>query len=179
MDLICEEPYVIGLLGAISFFSFSIGSILLTKIIDTKGRKTVVLLASSVTPLGIILLFFAPNIYYVYSIMFLIGLTYNTRSSVAYLYGCEFLEKKDVLKFGAYNFTISGFLQFLSAVWFYFMKSQDSYFVVMIILMIAAITWVLLMVPESPTFLFEIQDFERFEISLCQIAKINGVENYE
>ena len=109
LDLICEEPYVIGLLGAISFISFSIGSIMLTDLIDKKGRKSVVILASSITPIGITLLFFAPNIYVVYAIMFIIGLTYNPRGSVAYLYGAEFLMSKDKLYFGAYNFTLSGF----------------------------------------------------------------------
>ena len=108
LDLICEEPYIIGLLGAISFISFSLGSIMLTDLIDTNGRKNVVLAASLVTPIGIGLLFFARNIYQVYAIMFVIGLTYNPRSSVAYLYGTEFLEQKDKLKYGAYNFTLCG-----------------------------------------------------------------------
>ena len=49
----------------------------------------------------------------------------------------------------------------------------------MILMMSAAIAWVFFFVPESPTFLLEVQDFERFEECLCQIAKINGVKNYE
>lgn len=179
LDLICEEPYIIGLLGAISFISFSIGSIMLTDIIDTNGRKKVLVLASAVTPIGITCLFFDPNIYVVYGIMFAIGLTYNPRGSVAYLYGAEFLEKKEKLKFGAYNFTLSGVLQFLSAVWFYYLKNQDSYFVIMILMMTASIVWVHFFVPESPVFLYEIQDFERLEKCLLQVARINRVKNYE
>ena len=163
LNLICEEPYIVGLLGAISFISFSIGSIMLTDIIDKKGRKSVVILASAITPVGICLLFFAPNIYVIYAIMFVIGLTYNPRGSVAYLYGAEFLEKREKLKFGAYNFTLSGVLQFLSAVWFYYFKNQDSYFVIMIIMMTLSIAWVYLYVPESPVFLYEIRDFDRLE----------------
>lgn len=58
LDLICAEPYVIGLLGAISFISFSIGSIMLTDLMDTIGRKKVVLVASAVTPIGIGMLLF-------------------------------------------------------------------------------------------------------------------------
>lgn len=110
LDLICEEPYVIGLLGAISFISFSLGSIMLTDLIDTNGRKSVVLAASAITPIGIAMLLHAKSIYHIYAIMFIIGLTYNPRSSVAYLYGCEFLQKKEKLKFGAYNFTVCGIL---------------------------------------------------------------------
>ena len=125
LNLICEEPYVIGLLGAISFVSFSLGSIMLTNLIDTRGRKGVVLIASAVTPIGIlILIFLSINIYFVYAVMFIIGLTYNPRSSVAYLYGSEFLPKEQKLVYGAYNFTLSGVLQCLSAVYFYQFKDQ-------------------------------------------------------
>ena len=46
-------------------------------------------------------------------------------------------------------------------------------------MMLGAIAWVYFFVPESPTFLFEIEDFDRLEECLCQIAKMNGVEKYE
>jgi len=119
-DLICEEPFVIGFLGLISFLSFSIGSLTLTDIIDTKGRKQVVIYASLVTPIGIaVLLAFANSIYMIYALMFLIGLTYNPRSSVAYIYGSEFLESSQRMSFGAFNFTFSGLFQAASALWFY------------------------------------------------------------
>lgn len=109
LNLICEEPIKIGLMGAISFASFSIGSLTFTDMIDSKGRKIVVLGSSIVTPLGIIaLLLFAENLTHIYVIMFIIGLAYNPRSSVAYLYGSEFLQKKEQLKFGALNFTYCG-----------------------------------------------------------------------
>lgn len=49
----------------------------------------------------------------------------------------------------------------------------------MIGLMLVAMMWIYFVVPESPTFLFEINDFEKLEISLLQIAKINGVRNYK
>ena len=88
--------------------------------------------------------------------MFLIGLTYNPRSSVAYLYGTEFLLQKDKLKYGAYNFTICGIIQCLTALWFRETKNQDSYFVIMIIMMSAAILWIKFCVPESPLFLLEV-----------------------
>ena len=56
LDLVCAQPYVIGLMGVISFVSFSIGSLLFTNIIDRAGRKYVVLVASLVTPIGIAVL---------------------------------------------------------------------------------------------------------------------------
>jgi hypothetical protein len=35
LNLICEEPYKIGLLGALSFISFTLGSAFITRIADT------------------------------------------------------------------------------------------------------------------------------------------------
>ena len=49
----------------------------------------------------------------------------------------------------------------------------------MILMMTAAIAWVQFFVPESPVFLYEIQDYERLEKCLLQVAKINNVTNYE
>lgn len=92
LDFICAEPYSIGLIGAMSFISFSIGSILLTNLMDTHGRKKVLVVSSLITPLGMIcMMLFAKNLVTIYVFIFLIGLTYNTRSSTAYLYGTEFL----------------------------------------------------------------------------------------
>lgn len=52
-----------------------------------------VVYSSMVTPIGIfILLAFAKDIYAIYGIIFIMGLTYNPRSSTAYIYGNEFLQ---------------------------------------------------------------------------------------
>lgn len=111
--MICAESYVIALVGALSFFSFSIGSVLLTNLIDKYGRKSVLLYTSLVTPLCLFLLiFFAKSngIKFVYTVMFLMGLTYNTRASVSYIYGTEFIEKENKMVFGQILFCFSGFL---------------------------------------------------------------------
>jgi MFS family permease len=91
LNLMCTEPYIIGLLGAISFISFSFGSILFTGISDKYGRRPVVIIASLVTPLGAFSTLFAKNIATLYSIIFIMSLSYNARGSTAYIYGTEFL----------------------------------------------------------------------------------------
>ena len=109
-DLICEEPFVVGFLGLVSFLSFSIGSLSLTDMIDTQGRKYVVVYSSLITPFGIfMLLSFAKDIYAIYGIIFMIGLTYNPRSSTAYIYGNEFLQSSERMRYGTLNFAFSGF----------------------------------------------------------------------
>ena len=101
LNLICYEPYYIALVGALSFVSFSIGSALFTNLIDKYGRKSVLIYSSIVTPIGILtLIAFANSITFIYIAMFVIGMTYNTRASVAYLYGTEFIEKEKKMAFG-------------------------------------------------------------------------------
>ena len=85
---------MIGFLGAITFMSFSIGSLAFADLTDNYGRKQVVLFSGAVTPIGLISLLFVHNIQIIYVIIFLIGLTYSPRSNIAYLYGSEFLEEK-------------------------------------------------------------------------------------
>lgn len=94
LDLICEEPFKIGLIGAIYFVSFSLGSLMFTGIIDYKGRKNVVLVANLIHILCLVaLVLFADSLYKIYAIIFITGLAYSSRASVSYLYGSEFLVK--------------------------------------------------------------------------------------
>ena len=56
LNLICKPPYMIGLIGSISFVSYSVGSILFTRYNDILGRKLVIQLSGVVTPIGLITL---------------------------------------------------------------------------------------------------------------------------
>jgi MFS family permease len=94
LDLVCEEPYKIGFIGAVSFISFSLGSVLFTRIADKLGRKSVLVISSMVSPIGIIILtIFGKSLNFIYTTIFLIGFKYNSRGSTAYVFGTEFLEK--------------------------------------------------------------------------------------
>jgi MFS family permease len=94
LDLICAKPYKIGLIGFITFLSFSIGSIIITKITDKKGRKSVVLITGIASPICFLLLLIAcKSIYMIYFIVFWYGFTYQTRNSVTFLLATEFISK--------------------------------------------------------------------------------------
>ena len=56
LDLICEEPYLIGFIGSIGFISLSIGSIVLSKSIDHYGRKNTVLATGATALSGLLVL---------------------------------------------------------------------------------------------------------------------------
>ena len=96
LDLTCEEPYLIGLIGGISFVSFAVGSLMFTGIIDKTGRRLLLLYATTFTVLGILLLtFFANGLTFIYIIIFSMGLVYNCRASGAYIFCTEYIPKED------------------------------------------------------------------------------------
>lgn len=179
LDLTCEEPIKIGLLGAIGFISFSIGSALITRVADVYGRRSVIIWASLVTPAGMVLLiFFAKySLYIIYAIVFSMGLTYNSRGSTAYLFGCEFLPSRLHMVFGQLMFLIVGILMISSSLLFMWTKSQTLYFIVLSSLMLVAIAWVAFFAPESPHFLLSKERYEDLFKSLGCVCKVN--RNYD
>jgi MFS family permease len=127
---------------------------------DMHGRKTTVLYSGLATPLCIILLLnLALNLKIIYMLIFSIGLTYNARSSVAYLYSSEFMETSKRINIGTYIFCFSGFFQAFSAFWFWYMKDQALYFILLTILMFSALACLAIIIPESPLYLLEKERF--------------------
>ena len=173
--MVCEDPYKVGLMGAISFISFSVGS-LLTRVVDIYGRKKSIAIASMVTPIGLLILIFVrdQNLNFIYSVMFIIGLTYNVRGSGAYLYACEFLPTKYHLNFGQVLFFIAGILMGLTSYCFYVFKSQEVFFLFVIIIMILSTSWVILFAPESPHFLLNKGKYDQLFLCLKAVARMNG-----
>jgi len=111
LDLICKEPYAIAFIGSMSFFSFAVGSILFTNIIDHYGRKKVLIISGLVTPVSMLLmLLFARSLPAIYVFIFILGLSYNTRCSTCYMYAIEFMEDKERLLVGQLNFMSQGIL---------------------------------------------------------------------
>ena len=62
-----------------------------------------------------------------------------------------------------------------STLWFYLTKDQTSYFIVLMVLILVAIGWIAIFVPESPLFLYEKGEFTELEKSLQMVAKLNGI----
>jgi MFS family permease len=86
-NFICAKPYEIGFMASVNFIGFTIGSLFFVRMADVYGRKPVLLIATSVSPIGITcLIFFGKTLMSVYIIVFCMGLTYSTRTSVSYLF---------------------------------------------------------------------------------------------
>lgn len=163
MDLICNEPYLIGFIGSISFISLSIGSIVFSKTIDQYGRKSVVMSTGITALFGLLILWlFADTggLNLIYSVVFLTGSVYITRQSVCFLQAVELIESKDKMALSTIAFTFSGLLQMLTAFWFWRTKDQDGYFLGMIALLLLSVVLFGLLVPDSPVYLLEKEKYD-------------------
>lgn len=156
LDLICVEPYKIGLMGTLSFFSIAIGSFFFTRQADTYGRKPVILAATMVTPIGVALILLLGThltLYWIYGILIMIALAYNPRASTAYLYATEVLPKRRRMLFGGTLFTFEGLFTVSVAYYFYVYRDQNTIMIGVSVACILAMIVLFFFLPESPSFL--------------------------
>ena len=102
LDLICIEPAKIGMMGVITFASVGVGAIMMGGLIDSIGRRKVLLATLAVMPVIQLLWLLFPSLPTIYIGLLLIGLCYSVRSSAAYVYTTECLLRAQTLPFCVY-----------------------------------------------------------------------------
>jgi len=164
LDLVCEEPYKIGLLGSVSFMAYSLGSLFMSSLGDKLGRWAVVMITGMMTPVGLLFLINCElGLQGVTAVCFVVALSYPGRSSGAYLFNTEFIETQDRITMMTILWTTFGTIEALSALWFWYTRDQTTYLYIIVVLMLAAHTFVYLRVPESPLFLLEKNRFKQLD----------------
>lgn len=182
IDLLCQPKFLVGLIGSLSFISYSVGSVLLTRYNDIYGRKLTIQLTGLMTPVGMVAMLVLEylgylSVYIIIAVMFTVGLTYSARGSTSYLYGTEFLNRNYHLFYGQVNFILSGIILAAAGPFFYYTKSQTLWFYILIGLMAFSLIWTTCFAPESPYFLYEMEKWEELEKAFSKITKFNG--NYD
>lgn len=149
------------------------GAFLFTKYADIYGRKKVVCFAAIFTPISLAaLLLFAQKfeLFFIYIVFGILGLTYNPRGSTVYLYSAELLPKDKRLLFGSLLFFIDGMFSVSASYYFYEFKSQNAFFLFIIVGFTTA--WILMIVflPETPSFLLMKGDIKGYRLSLAKVT---------
>ena len=86
---------------------------------DKYGRRKVILFASAVTPIGILVLSLVQNLPTIYAVTFLIGLTYNSRTSTCFIFGNEMLPPRLQSSYCTIQFLLTGLGECLTALFFW------------------------------------------------------------
>lgn len=176
LDLVCEPKYKIGMLSSVSSIALALGGALFTNQIDKLGRRPMVLMFGAITPLGLLAAqYFCHNLLNIQIIMFLMGLSYSTRQSAAFMYGGEFVRKDQRMLMAYFTFTITGFQHGLTGLWFWWSQDQRSFHWIMFTITTLTLFYVYLCVPESPVFLYEMRRFSKLRECFEKIAWFNGV----
>jgi len=88
-DLICEEDYKIGMLGAVVFFGFVLSAFTIMPLPDILGRKPVLIVTTIISTLMAITFMFLKNINHMYIALFIFGFTVLVRGTTSYVYLLE------------------------------------------------------------------------------------------
>jgi MFS family permease len=166
LDFICMEPFYIGILGSISFISFSIGSFFFTKQADVYGRHLVTCTAATVTPLALVILIFGVphfGLIGIYITFAVLGLTYNPRGSTAYLYGAEMLPTNKRLLFGQVLFFADGIFSICASFYFYSVGNLNAFFAGVLVAFTTALVAMTFLLPETPSFLLMKGDIVEYQ----------------
>ena len=94
MNLYCESSMAVGFIGSSFFVGAFVGSFILPRIADIKGRKPMFLLGLIIFFMVSIATLFNTNLYFAYVILFFGGISETGRYYVAYVYVVEMMPER-------------------------------------------------------------------------------------
>ena len=180
-NMLCESKARIGFLGACFFIGVLVASTvvpvgLLSDIIGRKWIFVTTLIILIVSEVGFI---YASSLDMLYASMFLLGLTFPGRIIVGINYAQEFLLQSWIEGVQPLNQATQGLTLILTAIYFQFISRSVIYLeFANLLLTVVLLVTVLGLFPESPRFSFSKERFDEARGSLDQVARFNGVDNY-
>lgn len=93
-DLHCTPKVRIGLMGSSLFVGFFIGAMIFPRLADIYGRRPIFRIFYLLHVLGIAIMLYAPNLYYMYVGIMCVGLASPVRTAVGFVLCLEFMETK-------------------------------------------------------------------------------------
>ena len=160
MDLYCLSSLDQSLIGSMFFVGTFTGSFVLPRAADIYGRKPLFLIGLALYIGVVISLYFCSNLFLLYVLLYLGGVSETGRYYVAYVYTVEMMPARVQDKAGLYIFMVFGFVMVYIAAQFSYI-TKDCYVNNFIALGLALLSWVLVAfwLPESPRFLYSHKKF--------------------
>ena len=154
-DIGCVSKFELGLIGSMFLLGAWIGSFILPRLADVKGRKPMFLIGLVLYIISVLGLLFSTNKYVMYVLLVLAGVSETGRYYVAYVYANEILPSR-LQNLGGLTIFIS-FSTTKVLICLYFMFSAERTWKVLgyIAIGFAVISFLLttFMLPESPRWL--------------------------
>lgn len=178
LDITCAQDSEIGSIGSLYFLGLAISSALVPPISDKYGRKWNFYICLLVQTVLYVMLFFSRNLYWTMKLYFMIGLCSGSFISVSTTYMNEFLPSASQNLITSLLNATDALIVLLHA--FYYSVNKNwvpihIFGVFMSVVMLLA----LLKIPESPKYLYAKKEFDLARNSLKEVAKYNGIANYD
>jgi MFS family permease len=172
-DLYCKKTLVMAV-GVIYTLGVFMGVIVSSKFCDKLGRKPVLLMNQFLFACGGIAITFAPNVYFLFGILFFIGIASAGGTMVSFLFIYEVLAPNMRSVYGTLinsSFAVAGIVYFTL---FYYIKDWKIIAYTCTVTDILSGFLILVYFTESPRFLISQGKIEKGLKALYKIAKKNG-----
>lgn len=155
LDLYCATDYTMGLFGSMFFAGAFIGSFILPRLADLFGRRPIYLGGLCLYASTALCYPFSKSLYFNYILIFLGGISESARYYVGFVYLQELVPKYMQTYSGLMIFIVHAIAKILYDLSFYKISKDVVYIcIVSICFVFSAITSVLLIIPESPRYLY-------------------------
>ena len=172
----CWPKAQIGLISSMFFFGWCTTLLWMPRFGDVYGRKWLIAYNNILCLFLYLGVMFAPNVYFLATVIFLWGFFNSIRTNVNFLFMMELMPSKDKDFIGTFWNCFEGSINLFAT--FYFMKVSTHWFNFVAIGLLFQIfaccsVWFL---PESPIYLLKLGRFEELKEALSLIADWNGSE---
>lgn len=175
-DLLCESKFKVGLLGSVGFIGVISTLLILPPLGDRYGRKLIFTISNVMTIIGQLGLILSNNIYEAYFFAFLIGATFSGKVVVGLNYMLEFNRPKWTETIIYLQLVGESVSTIMFTFWYQFI--DRGWFLLQLICLILAVLitiYFLIVVPESPKWLYTFFRFDESKENLKYVASFNGL----
>lgn len=172
-NLTCTSDIGLSMIGSSFFIGTFLGSFVLPRLADVVGRKPIFLLGLVLYIVTVVGMIFAKDVYVLYGLLVLGGISETGRYYVAYVYAVEIIPKRSQNIAGLTIFMMFAGCKVLICSYFFFSESKDWKHMAYVALTLAIYSLVAtyLFLPESPKFLEGKKKFEEAFKILKRIQK--------
>lgn len=150
------------------------GSIFLVRLGDIFGRKRILVIIVTISSIVLMGIIFTQNLLVLYMFIFLFGMTAAPRGALSFVYALELTTKRHEAFYSMLTMVCDSSGLIVLGTYFYFVKDMKPVIYALVVIQSLLIVLVGVFMPESPKFLYEKGELERFRKAMQQIAKLNG-----